>query len=82
MIYKDDLIDGLLEVLNKNDLDAFKAFARKNVFINGIEPSNEEVWNITWRKVQYNRTDCYPKVRKEAKKWLLEHGYSLEVKIR
>ena len=70
----------LRDVLNKNDLEKYKDFFRQWSLLLGIgEPSCEEVWEISWRKLQYNKTDCYPKVRREAKKWLLEHGYSLNM---
>lgn len=70
----------LRDVLNKNDLEKYKAFCRQWSALFGTkEPNCEEVWEISWRKVQYNKTDCYPKVRREAKKWLLEHGYSLHI---
>lgn len=79
----DDLrlyLKRLRDVLNENDLEKYKAFCRQWSALFGTkEPNCEEVWEISWRKLQYNKTDCYPKVRREAKKWLLEHGYSLNM---
>lgn len=81
-ISPDDLrlyVKLLTDVLNKNDIEKFKAFFRKWSFLTGgKEPSDEMVWEITLRKMQYN-AKCYPKVRKEAKKWLLENGFSLNI---
>ena len=66
----------LMATLNANDLELFKAFWHKW----DIEkPDDDFIYEITMHKVRVHTTRVYPKLRKESKKWLLEHNFKLTI---
>ena len=66
------------KALNENTLEAFKKYCIK-VGAPTCVLTSEEAWLRAWRKCQYNDRSCYPKIRKEAKEWLLSHGSTTKI---
>ena len=65
----------LIETLNKNDFEAFKVHCKK--WSNYLPPlPNAKVMEVSFYKTMYNEHAVYPKLRKQAKQWLIDNGYN------
>ena len=70
-VYKRELIAAL----NKNDIDVFKEHCKKWSNYLPLIP-NAKVFEVTFYKTMYNEREVYPKLRKQAKQWLIDNGYN------
>ena len=67
--------------LNEYSIEALKKFhATWKDFAGLADLPNDDVLEIVLNKMCIHATNIYPKVKKKAKTWLLEHGFSLEIK--
>ncbi len=65
----------LITTLNKNDIEAFKEHYKS--WSNYLPPiPNAKVFEVTFYKTMYNERAVYPKLRKQAKQWLIDNGYN------
>lgn len=80
--------DELTAVVATLDVDSFKAFykrwKKRGIYPNCFELPEDDVLEITIRKLAVNLKDRYrakipQEIRDEAKSWLLERGYDLEL---
>ena len=80
--------DELTEAVAALDVETFKAFTKRwkkrGVFPNCFELPEDKVLEITIRKLvvnlkDRNRAKIPQEIRDEAKSWLLERGYDLEL---
>ena len=80
--------DELTEVVATLDVDAFKVFVKRwkkrGIYPNCFELPEDKILEITIRKLAVNlkdriRAKIPQETRDEAKSWLLERGYDLEL---
>lgn len=65
----------LITTLNKNDIEAFKGHCKR--WSNYLPPiPNAKVFEVAFYKTMYNERTVYPKLRKQAKQWLIANGYN------
>ena len=65
----------LIAALNKNDIEVFKQHYKR--WSNYLPPiPNAKVFEVTFYKTMYNERAVYPKLRKQAKQWLIDNGYN------
>ena len=68
------------EVALSYDVEKFKAFFRKwqllGVYSKGMKLPADNVIEITMRKMVYHMAKSTQEQKKEAEKWLIEHGSS------
>ena len=63
------------DFFNKNDIEAFKVHYKR--WSNYLPPiPNAKVFEVTFYKTMYNERAVYPKLRKQAKQWLIDNGYN------
>lgn len=65
----------LISTLNKNDFEAFKVHCKK--WRNYLPPiPDNKTLEVSFYKTMYNEHEVYPKLRKQAKQWLIDNGYN------
>ena len=83
-VYSDELIEAVAAL----DVNTFKTFVKRwkkrGIYPNCFELPEDDVLEITIRKLAVNLKDRYrakipQEIRDEAKSWLLERGYDLEL---
>ena len=70
-------LKGLIKVLCKNDLEAFKKYVTESGYYPFL-PTSEIAWEATMHKLRCE-IPGYPKLRKESELWLREHGMATRI---
>ena len=72
----------LIEALNKNDFEEFKKFYSRWEFLFPYNIPDEPILEITMHKTMCNAEGVKPEIRKQAKEWLKERGFSIKVRTK
>ena len=66
---------GVSRAYSINDIEAFRGHYKR--WSNYLPPiPNAKVFEVTFYKTMYNERAVYPKLRKQAKQWLIANGYN------